>query len=104
MQSPQTDVCAFVLVMFCKLVRSECIGDVYLDDHDVGFIIKTQFFYMLILQSDLIVSIAIGCKCGKSQWWKQRILNRSPERTLSFGECRKDHLNFHVLLVLVCVI
>jgi hypothetical protein len=50
---------------------------------------------MFILKIDLMIVTHQSCQGRQSKGRKKRIFDRPKQRTLSLGQGRKDHFNFH---------
>jgi hypothetical protein len=60
MQPSQANVGAFFPVVVRDHIRPECIGDIYLYDHQVRLVIQIELFHVLVLQPDVIIGRTIG--------------------------------------------
>ena len=71
-------------------IRPVRIRDVHLNDHQVGFIVKVELLYVLILKRDLEIWIEISRQSREAQWRKERVFDGPPERTRSFRQRREN--------------
>src|SRR5439155_2066015 len=69
------------------------VGDVDLNDHQVGSIVEIERLDVLILQSDLEVGIEVRGESRQAQGRKERVLDRPPIGTRRLRQRREDEFN-----------
>jgi hypothetical protein len=74
-------------------VRPVRVGDVDLQDHEIGPILQVELFDVLVLDPDLEVGIEIGRQRRQPERGKQRVLDRPPVRTRRLRQRRENQLD-----------
>src|ERR1700722_4670158 len=104
MKASQAYVYAPAPVPVCNGIGPEGIGDIDLYHDDIRRIVECQFFYVLVLERNIVLRVAVGREGGETQRREEGIFDRPPKRTLRLGECRKDHLNCHGFFLVAYVL
>ena len=72
-------------IVISNLVRAIGVGDVDLNDYQVGLVVEVKLLNVLVLQGHLDVGIEIGGESRETKRRKKGILDRPPIRTGCFG-------------------
>ena len=92
-EAPQRDVRASRAIVVRDPVGAIGVGDVDLDDDEVGMIVEIELLDVLVLESDFEVGIEIGGEGGQAQRREQGALDRAPEGARCFRQRREDELD-----------
>ena len=91
-QPPKHDVRSARPVVVRDAIGPIGIGDVDLDDHEIGVVVQVERLHVLVLQGDVEIRVEIGRQRGQAERRKQRVLDGPPGRARGFGQRGKDQL------------
>src|SRR5947208_250777 len=89
-EAAERDVGAARTIVVGDSVRAIGVGDVDLNDHQVGSIVEIERLDVLILQSDFEVGIEVRGESRQAQGRKERVLDRPPIGTRRLRQRRED--------------
>ena len=92
-KAAEDDVRAARAVMVGDAVGAVGVGDVDLNDHQVGVIVEVQRLDVLVLKRDLEIGIEIRRQRRQTERREERVLDRSPVGAGGFGQRRQDQLH-----------
>jgi hypothetical protein len=92
-QSTERDEAAARSIQIGKPIRPIRIGDVDLDDDEIGRIVERERLDVFVFEDGAIVGVQIGGERGETERRKERVFDRPEERAGGFGEGGKDE--FH---------
>ena len=78
MQPAQRDVAPAGAIVVGDSVSAVRIGDVDLDDHEIGPVVELQPLHVIVNQFDIPIGGQKPGQGGKAKRRKQRILDRAP--------------------------
>ncbi len=87
-QPAQADVRPAAAVVVRDLVGAVSGGDVHLDHHQVGLVVQVQGLHVLVLEGHLVAFIQVARQGRQPEGWKERVLDRPPERAFRLGQRR----------------
>jgi hypothetical protein len=93
MQSAQRDEDAFATVGVGQCVGAPRVRDVDLDDDEVWAVVVSTRSTCSSTIDGLVVVTQVGSERGEAERRKQRVLDRTPERTGRFSQRRQDELH-----------
>ena len=95
MQPSDDDVGAPSAVVIRDAVRTIGGCDVDLDDHEIRLVFESKALDVLVLDFDFIVGVEITGEGRETQWWEERVLDGSKQRTGCLRQSRKDQFDLH---------
>ena len=92
-ETAKADKGADAAVVVGDLVRAVCVGDVDLDDDEVGRVVERERLDVLVDDDDLVVRREIGSERGEAEGREQRVLDGTPVRIGSLSKRGQDELD-----------
>ena len=92
-QAAERDEDAFRPVVVGDAVGAARVGDVDLDDDEVGRVVGVERRDVLVHQHRLVVGPEIGRERGQAERREQRVFDRTPVRAGGLGQRRQDELH-----------
>ena len=92
-QAAERDERAAGAIVVREPVGAPRVGDVDLDDDEIGTVVEIERRDMLVLDDRLVVRSEIGGERGQTERRKERVLDRPPVRAGRFGQRRQDELD-----------
>ena len=93
MQAAKRDEDAARAVVISDAIGAAGVGDVDLNDDEIGLVVEGQGLDVLVNDGRLVVGRQVGGERGETERREERVLDRPPERAGGLGERRKDELD-----------
>src|SRR5688572_2259559 len=95
MQSAKDDVRAPAPVVVGDAIRALRGRNVDLNDDEIRRIMQVERLNVLVLNLDVGAVSQICGQGSETEWWKQRVFDRSPVRAGRLRKRGQDHLHLH---------
>ena len=93
MQSAERDEHPAGAVVVGEPIRTVGVGDVDLDDDEIGLVVSGQPLDVLVDDHRLVVRREVGGERGQAERRKERVLDGAPVRTGRFRQRGEDELD-----------